>query len=109
LVLLIYWVMDLNSSMWERCVTAGNDRGRTFKRTHGDGRLAGYTGNATNEDWPRGSDGKGGLSYRGGGYYQTGMAATPKGEISGRTYGAWGEGPGTLLTDFVRFVQKNSN
>jgi hypothetical protein len=55
------------------------------------------------------ADGKGGLSYRGGGYYQTGMAATPKGEISGRTYGAWGEGPGTLLTDFVRFVQKNSN
>lgn len=95
-----YWVMDLNNSLWERCVTVGNERGRTFKGTHGDGRLAGYTGNATNEDWPSGSDGKGGLSYRGGGYYQTGMAGTPKGEISGRPYGAWGDGPRDIAYGF---------
>lgn len=95
-----YWVLDLNSSLWERCVTIGNEKGRSFKGTHGDGRLAGYTGNATNEDWPSGSDGKGGISYRGGGYYQTGMVGTPKGEVSARPYGAWGDGPRDIAYGF---------
>lgn len=95
-----YWVMDLNGSMWERCVTIGNPRGRTFKGSHGDGRLAGYTGNATNEDWPNGFDGKGGISYRGGGNYQTGMAGTPMGEVSSRPYGAWGDGPRDIAYGF---------
>lgn len=95
-----YWVFDLNNSMWERCVTIGNEKGRSFKATHGDGRLAQYTGNATNEDWPGGSDGKGGISYRGGGYYQTGMVGTPKGEVSARPYGAWGDGPRDIAYGF---------
>src|SRR5690606_38851134 len=46
-----YWVMDLNKSLWERCVTIGNVNGRSFMGSHGDGILGGYHGNATNEDW----------------------------------------------------------
>lgn len=87
-----YWVMDLNGSVWERCVTLGNERGRSFVATHGDGRLAPYKGTATNEDWPNNRDGKGGISYRGGGYYIWNMAAAPQGEVGHRNFGAWGEG-----------------
>jgi formylglycine-generating enzyme required for sulfatase activity len=95
-----YWVMDLNKSLWERCVSVGNPKGREFKGTHGDGMLAGYYGNATNADWPNGFDGKGGISYRGGGVYESGMVGSPEGKVSDRSFGAWGDGPSTIAYGF---------
>jgi len=95
-----YWAMDLNSSLWERCVSAGNEKGRQFKGTHGDGRLSAYKGNATNADWPNGYDEKGGISYRGGGTYLPGMVGAPLGETGHRPFGAWGEAPRSLAYGF---------
>ena len=94
-----YWVMDLNTSLWERCVTTGNAKGRSFEGTHGDGRLQGYSGNATNVDWPR-WDGNGGISYRGGGYYMIGMVGSPLGFVSQRRFAAWGDGPRDIAYGF---------
>ncbi len=88
-----YWVMDLNKGLWERCVTVGNDNGRSFKGTHGDGLLGGYYGTSTNLDWPNGLDGSSGLGYRGGGTYQFGMIGSPDGRVGHRPFGAWGDGP----------------
>jgi formylglycine-generating enzyme required for sulfatase activity len=89
-----YWVMDLNKGLWERCVTVGNERGRQFKGSHGDGVLLdGYFGVASNEDWANGVDGKGGISYRGGGFYINGMVGSPIGTVGERDFGAWGDGP----------------
>jgi formylglycine-generating enzyme required for sulfatase activity len=89
-----YWVMDLNKGLWERCVTVGNERGRQFKGSHGDGVLAdGYFGVASNEDWANGVDGKGGIGYRGGGFYINGMVGSPIGTVGERDFGSWGDGP----------------
>lgn len=89
-----YWVMDLNKGLWERCVRVGSERGRQFKGTHGDGTLReGYFGVASNDDWPTGVDGTGGLSYRGGGTYIRGMVGSPIGAVAHRSFGAWGDGP----------------
>lgn len=89
-----YWVMDLNKGLWERCITIGSERGRQFKGTHGDGNLAGgYFGVASNEDWANGVDGKGGIGYRGGGFYMNGMVGSPIGTVGERTFGSWGDGP----------------
>jgi len=46
-----YGVMDLSGNLWERCVTIGNGKGRSFTGTEGDGVLS-ASGNATNSDWP---------------------------------------------------------
>jgi formylglycine-generating enzyme required for sulfatase activity len=94
-----YWVMDLSGSVWDRCVSLGDEKGRTFEGTHGDGRLSGYSGDATNPDWPK-VDGKGGISYRGGGYYTAGMVGAPAGEVSQRRFGAWAEGPRDIAYGF---------
>lgn len=103
-----YWVMALNKSLWERCVTLGNEKGRQFRGTHGDGNLGGYFGNATNEDWPNSYDGKGGISYRGGGTYEFGMVGSPEGQVADRSFGAWGDGPRTIAYGFraVRSAEK---
>ena len=95
-----YWVMDLNKSLWERCVSLGNEKGRLYQGTHGDGKLMGYKGTATNEDWPNWYDGKGGISYRGGGYYLWNMVGAPRGETGHRPYGAWGDGPQDIAYGF---------
>ena len=75
-----YWVMDLAGSVWERVITFGHPRGRTFQGTHGDGTLSGY-GDATNTDWPSGDQEAGGYGYRGGGYYEE--SSTPATGSSG--------------------------
>ena len=95
-----YWVMDLNKSVWERCVSVGTEKGRSFEGTHGDGMPGGYYGNATNSDWPNGYDGKGGLGYRGGGTYQKGMVGSPEGRVAERSFAAWGDGPRDIAYGF---------
>jgi formylglycine-generating enzyme required for sulfatase activity len=35
-----YWVMDLAGSLWERVITIGHPKGRSFAGTHGDGDLS---------------------------------------------------------------------
>lgn len=89
-----FWVMDLAGSVWEKCVTIGDPIGRSFRGTHGDGRLSGY-GAATNSDWPSGIDEAGGYGYRGGGYYQRDSRYTefnPHSPIAYRPYGSWAGG-----------------
>lgn len=61
-----YGVMELSGSVYERCVTIGNPRGRLFTATHGDGVIA-QTGNSTVTTWPLFTTGEG-FSYRGGGW-----------------------------------------
>jgi formylglycine-generating enzyme required for sulfatase activity len=97
-----YWVMDLAGSVWERVISFGHPRGRAFRGTHGDGRLAEY-GDATNEDWPLGDADAGGYGYRGGGYYERGMQPrefNPYSPIAYRRYGSWGGGPRSIAYGF---------
>ncbi|MEM9548940.1 MAG: formylglycine-generating enzyme family protein, partial [Bacteroidota bacterium] len=92
-----YWVMDLSGSVWEKVITIGNDVGRSFKGSHGDGRL--NFGKATNPDWPKSDDEVGGFGYRGGGYYQIGTSYSdfnPHSPIGYRYYGAWSGGPRSI-------------
>lgn len=63
-----YGALDLSGNLWERPVTLGNDTGRGFTGTHGDGVLS-ADGFATNSDWPgydgddvTGAEGSGSLS-----------------------------------------------
>ncbi|MCH8128187.1 hypothetical protein IIC38_19900, partial [candidate division KSB1 bacterium] len=46
-----YGNMELTGNLWERPVTIGNEAGRDFTGTLGDGLLS-MNGNATNGDWP---------------------------------------------------------
>ena len=92
-----YWVMDLSGSVWEKVITIGNPIGRSFKGTHGDGKLD--FGNATNEDWPKSDNEEGGFGYRGGGYYETGTHYSdfnPHSPIGYRYYGSWSGGPRSI-------------
>lgn len=92
-----YWVMDLSGSVWEKVITVGNETGRQFEGTHGDGNLS--FGEATNSDWPSSNDEKGGFGYRGGGYYEVGRsyeAYNPHSPIGYRYYGAWSGGPRSI-------------
>ncbi|WP_422104067.1 formylglycine-generating enzyme family protein [Winogradskyella sp.] len=96
-----YWVMDLSGSLWEKVITIGNPIGRTFKGSHGDGKLS--FGNATNEDWPQSDDELGGFGYRGGGYYEIGTGYSdfnPHSPIGYRYYGAWSGGPNSIAYGF---------
>lgn len=93
-----YWVMDLSGSLWERVISIGSPKGRSFKGSHGDGMVDGF-GNATNSDWA--NEDEGGLGYRGGGTYDRGMAFGPSHTfISQRRYGAWGDGPRSVAYGF---------
>lgn len=68
--------MELSGNLKERIVTVGNETGRAFAGTHGDGYLsaeAGYEGNANQSTWPgtdatpaRGVTGADGTGFRGG-------------------------------------------
>lgn len=92
-----YWVMDLSGSVWEKVITVGNEIGREFKGTHGDGKLE--YGTATNSDWPKSDDEKGGFGYRGGGFYEVGgnySDFNPHSPIGYRYYGAWSGGPRSI-------------
>ncbi|GAB5399550.1 MAG: hypothetical protein Aureis2KO_11350 [Aureisphaera sp.] len=89
-----YWVMDLAGSLWEKCVTIGDEIGRNYRGTHGDGLLS-ANGSATNEDWPKGISEEGGYGYRGGGYYHHGMKVSdfnPHSPTAYRPYGSWAGG-----------------
>lgn len=89
-----YWVMDLSGSLWERVITIGDEKGRAFTGTHGDGRISGY-GYATNKDWPKGIEETGGYGFRGGGFYGYGRDYhdfNPYSPVSFRTYGGWSGG-----------------
>ena len=46
-----YGVMELSGNLWERPVTVGNETGRSFTGTHGNGTLT-SDGYADNSDWP---------------------------------------------------------
>lgn len=98
-----WWIMDLAGSLWERVVSVGHPAGRSFAGTHGDGRLSGY-GFATNEDWPRGDDERGGgYGYRGGGYYEHGKPAgdfNPHSPVGWRNFAAWAGGPRSIAYGF---------
>ena len=96
-----YWVMDLSGSVWEKVITIGNEIGRQFTGSHGDGILD--FGHATNADWPNSNDEVGGFGYRGGGYYQTGTYYSefnPHSPIGYRYYGAWSGGPHSIAYGF---------
>ncbi len=89
-----YWVMDLAGSMWERVITIGDEKGRSFTGVHGDGRLN-YYGYANVSDWPSGIQDPGGYGFRGGGYYVYPMKYTefnPYSPIAYRRYGGWSGG-----------------
>jgi hypothetical protein len=59
-----YWgIMELSGNLWERPVAIGNETGRTFTGTHGDGVLA-SSGDANAASWPS-IDGEG-AGWRGG-------------------------------------------
>lgn len=102
-----YWVMDLNKSLWERCISVGSENGRNFKGTHGDGQLGGYFGNATNLDWPDGRTPNCGIGYRGGGTYGSGFVGGPKGTVGERSFAGWGECPRDIAYGF-RAVRTSS-
>ncbi len=97
-----YRVMDLAGSVWEKVVTIGHPRGRAFRGTHGDGVLRAY-GMASNEDWPSGDHDGGGYGYRGGGYYERGLAErdlNPFSHTEQRPYGSWGGAPRSVAYGF---------
>lgn len=88
-----YWVMDLAGSLWDRCVTIGDEKGRAFTGMHGDGVLD-PQGNADIVEWPSGVETKG-YGYRGGGYYSHGRNyhdLNPHSPIGYRRYAAWSGG-----------------
>lgn len=97
-----YWVLDLAGSVWEKVVTLGHPAGRAFRGTHGDGRLTPY-GFATNDDWPKGDEGRGGFGYLGGGHYEHGKPEgdfNPHSPVSFRRFGSWGDAPRSLAYGF---------
>lgn len=102
-----FWVMDLAGSLWERLITIGDEKGRKFTGTHGDGKLTQY-GYADNIDWPKGIEETGGFGFRGGGFYGYGRDYhdfNPYSPISYRPYGAWSGGNRTNSYG-ARFVKK---
>lgn len=88
-----YWVMDLAGSLWERVITIGDNKGRSFKGTHGDGDLS--YGEANNDDWPAGNNETGGYGFKGGGFYDHNMvygSFNPHSTVDDRRFGAWSGG-----------------
>jgi len=101
-----YWVMDLAGSLWERVVSIGHEKGRSFMGSHGDGLLS-ANGTATNADWPIGDEESGGVGFRGGGFYgfdREYHEFNPFSPVSYRPYGGW---HGTMRTHSygARFVR----
>ena len=84
-----YGVMDLSGSLWERVVSAGTPAGRAFLGTHGDG-LLNTSGDATNEDWPRGTKHAPGIGFRGGAeYFGDPSLTNPHSPVGLRTFAAY--------------------
>ncbi len=103
-----YWVMDLAGSIWERVITIGDSRGRSFTGQHGDGKIS-YYGFADVEDWPSGMLETEGFGFRGGGFYTHDRPYgefNPYSPVAYRRFGGW---PGGVRTEsygqrFVRTV-----
>lgn len=92
-----YWVMDLAGSLWERVITVGDEKGRSFTGLHGDGQLSGY-GFANVKNWPSGNEETGGFGFRGGGFYSHDRSYhefNPYSPVAYRVYGAWSGGART--------------
>lgn len=92
-----FWVMDLSGSLWEKVITVGNQLGRTFTGSHGDGIIE--DGAATNSDWPKSDKEVGGFGYRGGGFYEPDTEYSdfnPHSPTGYRYYGAWSGGPRSI-------------
>lgn len=105
-----YWVMDLAGSMWERLVTIGHPKGRSFNGSHGDGIIS-VDGSNTNENWPNGTENSGGIGFRGGGFYGYNRdyhEFNPFSPIAYRPYGGWHGGMRTNSygARFVRSIKK---
>ncbi len=89
-----YWVLDLAGSLWERVITIGDEKGRSFTGLHGDGQLSGY-GSANVANWPMGNDETGGFGFRGGGFYTHDRSYhefNPYSPVSYRRFAAWSGG-----------------
>lgn len=89
-----YWVMDLAGSLWERVITIGDEKGRSFTGLHGDGTIS-YYGTADVQNWPLGNEETGGFGFRGGGFYTHDRSYhefNPFSPVSYRMYGAWSGG-----------------
>lgn len=102
-----YWVMDLSGSLWERVITIGDEKGRAFTGSHGDGKLT-YYGFANCKDWPEGIRETGGFGFRGGGFYGYGRdyhEFNPFSPIAYRTFGGWSGGNRTEAYG-ARFVRR---
>ena len=85
-----YGVLDLAGSLWERVVSAGHAQGRAFRGTHGDGVLDPQSGDATNDDWPRGSRAASGIGFRGGAeYFGEPSLTNPFSAVGIRTFAAY--------------------
>jgi hypothetical protein len=75
-----YWgIMELSGNLWERPVTIGNETGRAFTGTHGDGVLD-SSGDANDATWP-GTNAVG-AGWRGGSWYN----GTSRMQVSDRYY-----------------------
>ncbi|MCX6162622.1 MAG: hypothetical protein NTV87_14980 [Ignavibacteriae bacterium] len=64
-----YGIMEMSGNQWERTVTIGNDKGKAFTGTHGNGVLT-STGDADASNWP--STNGDGIGFRGGGCHDDG-------------------------------------
>ena len=82
-----YGNMELSGNLAEHCVTIGNDSGRLFSGTEGDGFLS-ANGNATNADWPGFNGGEVtsalGSGLRGGSWFE----GAPRMRVSDRSLAA---------------------
>ncbi len=101
-----YWVMDLAGSIWERVITFGDPKGRSFTGQHGDGRISNY-GEANVEEWPKGLYETEGFGFRGGGFYTHDRPYgefNPYSPVAYRRFGGW---PGGVRTESYgqRFVR----
>jgi len=83
-----YWgIMSLSGNLWEFIVTAGNDKGRSFKGRHGNGRLT-SVGKPDDEEvsWP--DIDANGTGFRGGSWY----TEAALGRVADRRYSTGIEG-----------------
>ncbi|MEM6877974.1 MAG: SUMF1/EgtB/PvdO family nonheme iron enzyme [Bacteroidota bacterium] len=58
-----YGVMEMSGNLYERCITVGTPRGRSFSGIHGNGEIS-FNGQADVANWPNNTSGDG-FSYRG--------------------------------------------
>ncbi len=78
-----YGIMELSGNLWERCVTIGHPKGRSFQGSYGDGELD-AKGYANVDDWP-GREGAG----------------------AGNRGGVWSSPAGKYLLVSLRFAANN--